>query len=631
MQEIWRRTYYAVLAAIWLVWASCAHAGTRPADLAMLVDEDGSETISSVMRSDVAARFVTVQGDFSAGVSRAAYWLRFSMPATSTEQWLEVQPPFVDDVRLFEPSAGGMIEHRAGDRLPFSAREVSYRAFVFRLAVQPGQPRVMYLRVVNDGPAIAFVRIWDPAEFHAAASLESGFFGVHFGLFAAVLFFNLVYWIWLRNALYGWFCLHVAVGTLLNLGLSGYLNMGLLASAPGVADMGTRLIGYLAVSASAPFYRQLLRIERGSVAYGVYLAGMFLPLLLILPMLLGYHVETLRILFLLMLVAIVTGLMQGVRLARKGGLDATLVTAGISVTLFGLGASTMTYMGVVPGDLWLMHGRTLTGIGYVLAMHVAVVTRLRDAQDASKVEMARADAAEALTVRERQIQREQAQFIAMLSHELKNPLAVIDGAAQSLARLPGAAEPDVRQRHERIRRSVAAINGLVERFLDQDRIEDPRLFMRHEMLDISALLQSIVDADVSGHERVQLSAPAVLVVRGDPGLLHVAVNNLIDNALKYSPPETLVEVTLTALDAAESGVTITVADWGPGIDDPDFMSQKYVRGSHTGKVTGAGLGLYLVRRVALLHEGYLTFVPRTGGGTLATLRLPADAVPVESA
>ena len=631
MQGIWQRTYFILLATLWLLWAGCTHAGTRPADLAMLLDEDGSETISSVMRPEVAARFVAVPGDLNAGVSRAVYWLRFSVPATSTEQWIEVQPPFVDDIRLFEPTAAGMIEHRAGDRLPFSAREVSYRAFVFRLAVQPGQPRVMYLRVVNDGPAIAFVRLWEPAEFHAAASLESGLFGVHFGMFAAVLFFNLVNWIWLRNALYGWFCLHVAVGTLLNLGFSGYLNMGLLASAPSVADMGTRMIGYLAVSASAPFYRQLLRIERGSFAYGVYLVGMFLPLLMILPMLLGYHVETLRILLLLMLVAIATSLMQGVRLARKGGLDATLVTAGISVTLFGLGASTMTYMGVVPGDLWLMHGRTLTGIGYVLAMHVAVVTRLRDAQDASKVEMARADAAEALTVRERQIQREQAQFIAMLSHELKNPLAVIDGAAQSLARLPGAAEPEVRQRHERIRRSVAAINGLVEKFLDQDRIEDPRLFVRHEMLDISALLQAIVDEEVSGHERLQLSAPAVLVVRGDPSLLRVAVNNLIDNALKYAPQATLVEVTLSAVESDDAGVTITVADRGPGISDPDFLSLKYVRGNHSGNVSGAGLGLYLVRRIALLHEGYLTFAARTGGGTVATLRLPAGAVPAESA
>jgi signal transduction histidine kinase len=608
---------------LWLVWVGIAQAGVRPADLAVLVDVSGSETVDSVQRPEVAARFVPLNADLSAGVSRSVFWLRFTVPASPGEQWLEVQPPFIDDLRLYEPTLTGLREHPAGDRLPFAIREVPYRAFVFRLANSPDSSRVMYLRVANSGSALAFVRLWEPAAFQAAANAESGFFGLHFGLLIAVLLLNLIHWLWLRDPLYGVFCLHVAVSSLLNLSISGYLAMSLLVNAPEIADLLPRIMPFLAVAAAAPFYQRIMRIGHRSFYYYIYRTGMILPLLLILPVLLGANVEAIRILFLLVLVIVATGLWLGIRLARAGGFDGVLITVGLSCSLIGTGASIMTYLGWVPGDIWRMHGHQIAAIGYLLAMHVAVATRLRETHDQKAAALTRAEFAELQVEHERHVQREQAQFIAMLSHELKNPLAVIDGAAQSLSRLPGATVPEVQQRHERIRRSVAGINGLVEKFLDQDRIDDPRLKLRLEIVDARTLMDDIVAADPVGRSRLHIDMPPTLRLHGDAALLQVAVSNLIDNALKYAPGETTVEV-LLANEAG--GVTITVADRGPGISTPEQLTQKYIRGNHSGKVPGAGLGLYLVRRIATLHGGYLELSPRPGGGTMAQLRFPVDGV-----
>lgn len=603
--------------------AVAAQAGIRPADMAVLVDDSGHETIAGVMRPEVAARFVATDRDVSAGLSKAAYWLRFTVPATGAEQWLEVQPPFIDDVRLYEPSAAGMLEHRAGDLLPLAAREVEYRGFVFRLQTAP-QARVMYLRVVNAGPVLSFVRLWEPAAFHAAANLEASFFGALFGLMIAVLVLNLIHWLWLREPLYGWFCLHVFVGILLNLSINGFFALWPWASAPELADEFTRVILLLAVSAGAPFYRQIVHLERGNPLYFAYPVTLMLPLLLFVPELLGYTGFVLRVILVTMLLLVVVALVQSVRLCRSHGTYGMLITGGIMITMFGLSSSSITYLGLVPGDIWLMHGRQISSVGYILAMHIAVASSLRETQTARQAALARASTAEAQMARERQVQREQGQFIAMLSHEIKNPLAVIDSATQSLARLPGAGEAEIRQRHERIRRSVATINGLVEKFLDQDRIDDPRLRVNIEVFDLGALLHEMVDADMPGHDRLRLDAPASLCLRGDAGLLRIAVGNLIDNALKYSPDPAPVEL---RLEAIASGVAITVADRGQGIDKPELLSQKYVRGQQSGGISGAGLGLYLVRRIAQLHGGDLSFAARPDGGTDACLRLPQEVEP----
>ena len=92
-------------------------------DLAVLVDPAGIETIASV--SAALSRFKPVEGDFNAGFTRNVHWLRFTVQAPAPgPRWLEVRPALLDDLRLYEPVAGGFIEHHSGDRQLFDKREL---------------------------------------------------------------------------------------------------------------------------------------------------------------------------------------------------------------------------------------------------------------------------------------------------------------------------------------------------------------------------------------------------------------------------------------------------------------------------------------------------------------------------
>ena len=115
-------------------------------DLAVLVDPAGTETIASV--SAALGRFKPVKGDFSAGFTRDVHWLRFTVQAPSAgPRWLEVRPALLDDLRLFEPSVGGFIEHHTGDRQPIAKREINNRNFLFKLDLPDTAPRSFYLRI----------------------------------------------------------------------------------------------------------------------------------------------------------------------------------------------------------------------------------------------------------------------------------------------------------------------------------------------------------------------------------------------------------------------------------------------------------------------------------------------------
>ncbi len=115
------------------------------------------------------------------------------------------------------------------------------------------------------------------------------------------------------------------------------------------------------------------------------------------------------------------------------------------------------------------------------------------------------------------------------------------------------------------------------------------------------------------------------VVSGVPARLERAVNNLVDNAIKYSPPGKPVQITLR-------GQELTVCDRGPGISEEDLphVFDRFYRGAEARGRPGSGLGLAIVRQVAGQHGGTVLAEQAPGGGTLMRLRLPgAEPAPGE--
>lgn len=215
---------------------------------------------------------------------------------------------------------------------------------------------------------------------------------------------------------------------------------------------------------------------------------------------------------------------------------------------------------------------------------------------------------------------ERRRFIQRLDHELKNPLTAIqiqldNLQAQELERAPAVAE--VRAQADRLAQLTRGLRRLAD--LESRPLELERVEIGEVLDEVAELLQQPerLQFDV---QRVPWPAPPI---QADRELLLMALRNLVDNALKYSPAGAPVQV--RARDMA-GALVVEVVDTGRGIlpDDLPLVTAELYRGANARDVAGSGLGLAMVQRIIARHGGALELRSRPGQGTIATVQLPYD-------
>lgn len=220
------------------------------------------------------------------------------------------------------------------------------------------------------------------------------------------------------------------------------------------------------------------------------------------------------------------------------------------------------------------------------------------------------------------------QFIAMLSHEVRSPLAVIDTAAQLLSfRLKD--DPAQLAVVERIRRGSTRLSNFFDNCLTQDRIDSQNFTVQPAPIDVRRMVSWIMEgcSQLSSEHAVDLDlAPDLPALHGDEVLLRIALTNLLSNAFKYSPDNTTVVLRVWR-DATLC--CFAVEDCGAGIpkEEADLIFFKYRRGRAAEGKPGAGLGLALVTRIAALHGGTVRVQGREVRGTRFVLAIPFQPPP----
>jgi signal transduction histidine kinase len=213
------------------------------------------------------------------------------------------------------------------------------------------------------------------------------------------------------------------------------------------------------------------------------------------------------------------------------------------------------------------------------------------------------------------LKREQ-RFVADAAHELRTPLTRLRGQIELvLAELPG--QPDASARLTRAARTCEELTRTTEALLALARNQ----CSTDETVDLEEVVQRVFSGvPRDERERLHSLCAEAALVRGDEALLVLAVVNLIDNALKYSPGRVLVR-----LQSRDGSCVLLVEDSGSGIaaDELSRVRQPFVRGrAHASAVRGTGLGLTLVEHVATVHRGTLQLTNLQPQGFCAELRLP---------
>jgi signal transduction histidine kinase/DNA-binding response OmpR family regulator len=279
------------------------------------------------------------------------------------------------------------------------------------------------------------------------------------------------------------------------------------------------------------------------------------------------------------------------------------------------------------GALWIDGEVTMSGASVLdeVADRAAVAFATASLYGALQVEIAERRQAES---RLEESSRRKDEFLAMLSHELRNPLAPIRNALEVI-RLVAPAEPKLHWAADVTDRQVRQLTRLVDELLEVARISQGKIVLQPQRLDLVALVAQCVetqrDAMVARRQTLTLSLPGEPVnLNGDATRLAQVVNNLLTNAVKYTPDGGTISVSV----AREGGdALLEVGDDGIGIDAEllPHVFELFEQGKRALDRTdgGLGVGLTLVQRLVRLHEGEV--VARSAGsgqGSLFQVRLP---------
>jgi K+-sensing histidine kinase KdpD len=245
---------------------------------------------------------------------------------------------------------------------------------------------------------------------------------------------------------------------------------------------------------------------------------------------------------------------------------------------------------------------------------------------ASAVSNIRAYESERRTVEElRRLSALRADFVSLVSHELRSPMAAVIGAARTLQARWRELQPAQREAFlALIGDETARLASLVGDVLDTSRIDAGTFSYRFGDVNVGALVQESVATASITQDEVPVTAEiptSVPLVRGDAQRLRQVLGNLIDNAVKYSPAGSPVQVSVTGLNG---NVTVSVRDEGSGIasEDQGLIFEKFGRVSGGNTKPGTGLGLYIARSIAEAHGGSLAVASAQGRGATFTLTLP---------
>jgi len=260
------------------------------------------------------------------------------------------------------------------------------------------------------------------------------------------------------------------------------------------------------------------------------------------------------------------------------------------------------------------------------------------AQQAAVVLESRALIDDAARVRaQEETARMKEDFVSAAAHDLKTPLTTIVAQAQLLER---RAEREGRTAEldgiRRLMRETAQLSRLVEEILDASRIERGAFPIHPEDCDLAVIAREAADRDRPGRQRVELAISGPVSGRFDPDRARQLIENLLENALKYSPEES--EVVVRAwCDGDQARLSVTDGGIGIPADDMPHVFERFRRGSNVDhrRFGGIGLGLFICRGIVEQHGGRIWAESQPGRGTtfhVSLPRMPAgtggpDAVP----
>lgn len=551
----------------------------------------------------------TYSGLLTQGYGSQPVWVKLNVNPViglDPEQPIEIniRPGYLDQIDLFDPLSSHVSRKSVGDHFNWSN---SVRpSLSYNFSVPNGlQPRTLLLRIKTDSTRLVEVTALTPnevAHWDRQVLTESSFI-----LFGLLLFFVWAAYSWLLNkdTIFGAFTLLQGISVTFGFFVLGFgrLYLSDIAS-PTTLDLCTRASIIAITYFSLWFYKKLIgpyQIKQwGLYSINALISSFIVVIALYVSGLqwLSHQINsTIAILGCITFLFISAWGVPWKHLPPSLELLPKRIVVGyfsLLVIINLIHSAAILNLGV--SNLLVGYGSTINGLLTGLLLTIILQYRNKNIQAANQKQLiAQKIAAE----NERQERERQSNFLNMLAHELKTPLSVVTLALETKA--PSA------KLNQLATNAVTSMKDIIARCLQESKIENDGINLKNQPTDLNELISKAINSSTE-HTQCRFITQHIDKVTCDPELLGIAVNNLLDNAIKYGKKNSEINILLDE-DEATHIVRISVSNQigSVGIPDKDRIFEKYYRSPNAHKETGSGLGLHISRTLVQMHAGDMDY------------------------
>lgn len=564
-------------------------------------DKSNSLSISQIEQKE----FIPYQEALTGGYKTGTFWLKLKIAASSQPLILKIRPVFIEEIELFD-SALPQQKPLVGNKYPWKASEIEAVSYNFELAPRPAE-RDIYLRIKSVRSYLVNAEVMPLAQYQKSDRQELLVYAAYSTLTLLIALWLLISWILHRELVLGIFAaqqifafLHTSLhGGILKILFDDYFDPIRMNSFFSFLVVTYPLFGILA-------NKYLLREYGLKRSFNsVFNLLLFFSSLIIALNFLSNQPLTFNLNSLLVFITILYFL-----IAALFGIDinhSTLKADALPINvlrifyIFNLALWTIAIFplqGWLPGGELALHSLHIYSMVSGLVFFFLLQYR---AKALLKIESSRTTALKSEADHERQQREEQSMLMAMLSHEIKTPLSVLKLVVDekvSGSDLEGHAN-----------RAVNNINFIIERCLQLGKIDAKSTQVHKKTFRLDDFINNLL-CEFKTQSYTSLTCHETPIVHTDQDILRIIVSNILENAIKYSPKASQIYIETSTQDVnGAPGVEVQfINDVGSmGAPDPEHIFKKYYRNSSATKISGSGLGLYLVYELMQLIGGLVSY------------------------
>lgn len=576
------------------------------------VDLSGRANLTDAM----AAPYQPLKETASVGYGQAALWIKLDLKGDQSKEPIAVivQPPFLERIELYQGEGGSRqtITPRVTGRdiYPDAGNHVGLRS---GFIIEPSPlPRTVYLRISTPTTLTASVAVMPLKDAMELDQLLEALLATYVAFLIGVCVWGLVNWLIRREAIYGLFVFRQLYWLLFFFAFFGLFRF-IIGDHVSLAGRGFIYV-FLAVTVvtvTAYFDLKLLSgFGAASPLQTLLGAALFLPAVSVMLLLSGrpgtaLHINTFIVNLILILTCLLAFSVRDPERERYGSLAIWIIRAGFVLMTVVIVMPVLMHQNVIQTRLPAVNFIFLNALlsTCILVALLSIRARRRD--------LAAQEALLQVQIKERELNEEslrraeKEKFLSMLTHELRNPLGVIRLLVDPKS--PGG---------QMIEKAAVDMAGVIERVEQSEKLDGRPMSLEVTRFNLGRFLEELA-ADKPLAERVRIACCDTSIVKTDGMLLKSILRNLLDNAVKYSPPGSTVDLVASFQSGDPSaGLVLEVVNkvGDAGLPDRDRLYSKYYRSKRSHHQPGSGLGLFLVAN----------WVNALGGNLVYEVRQDAD-------